>query len=70
MSMLVDIGHASQLPTELVANALAVCVRKDTQPARPRPTGRPAFCNAIAPVHSVPPAPAVAATPRRQTKAL
>ena len=28
--MLVDIGHASQLPTELVANALAVCVRKDT----------------------------------------
>ena len=30
MSMLVDIGHASQLPTELVANALAVCARKDT----------------------------------------
>ena len=30
MSQLVDLGHASQLPTELVANALAVCVRKDT----------------------------------------
>ena len=30
MSLLVDVGHASQLPTEPVANALAVCVRKDT----------------------------------------
>ena len=30
MSLLVDLGHASQLPTELVANALSIAVRKDT----------------------------------------
>ena len=30
MSLLVDIGHCGQLPTELVANALSIAVRKDS----------------------------------------
>ena len=30
MSLLVDIGHCGQLPTDLVSNALSIAVRKDT----------------------------------------